>query len=237
MIKGLPPKVIIKELIEMNPQHAKFYESVKEGVIGDCAKIEMTPGNVLALTTRLGQATVSPTTLTTENISSSKIERCLELVEDLISQGEKVVIMSTFKDPVYLLEKQLKQYNPLIGTGDVDDAVVSNNIDLFMNDPKYKVLIVTSAKCGTGITLNAARYMIMLDTPWTYALTEQCEDRIHRINNTESAFIYRLICQGTIDEQVDEIVDTKRALSDFVIDNKLTESSTAILRNILLDLK
>lgn len=109
------------------------------------------------------QATVAPSILSSEDIKASKIERAIEIVEDLLAADEKVVIMSTFKEPVYLLQKALYDYNPLIGTGDIDDAQVFKNVELFQTDPKYKVFIGTASKCGTGLNLNAARYMICLD--------------------------------------------------------------------------
>ena len=230
---NLPPKNVIVELVEMNPLHSKFYENVKDGVKEECNKIELKTNNVLALTTRLRQATSCPSILTTENIPSSKIERCLDLVEEIVSQGDKVVIMSNFKEPVNQLANLLKDYNPLLGTGDLKDDIVSKNIDLFQTNDKYKVFIGTHAKMGTGVTLNAARYMILLDTPWTYAFTEQVEDRIHRVTNTEPVFIYRLICQGTIDEMVESIIETKKAFSDFIIDDKVTDDVIKILRDYI----
>ena len=233
---NLPPKNIINEVIEMNPQHNKFYENVKDGVKEECDKIELKANNVLALTTRLRQATSCPSILTTEDIPSTKLERCVDLVEEIVSQGDKVVIMSAFKEPIYKLQELLKDYNPLVGTGDVSDDIISNNIDLFQKDSEHKVFLGTHAKMGTGVTLNAARYMICIDTPWTAALQEQVEDRIHRVTNTEPVFIYRLICQGTIDELVAKIIETKKAFSDFIIDDKLDESSIEILRQYIQEL-
>ena len=236
MIKGLPPKTVIKELVEMSDKHKQFYEDVKKGVKEECDKINLNSDNVLALTTRLRQATSSPSTLTSNPIISSKVERCCDLVDEFVAQGDKVVIMSIFKDPVYVLRDMLKKYNPLIGTGDQKDDEVSKNIDLFQNDPKYKVLICTTSKCGTGLTMNAASYLIMLDTPWTEAMTSQCEDRIHRVNNTKPAFIYRLICQNTVDEVVDRIVSTKKAMSDYIVDDKADSTTLEILKNYIQDL-
>ena len=236
LLKDLPSKTVITEVLEMNDSHRKFYENIKDGIKEECDKIELKSNNVLALTTRLRQATSSPSTLTSNPIMSTKIERAVDLVEEICSRGDKVVIMSTFKDPVRELSKLLKDYHPLIGTGDMKDIEVSKNIDLFQTDDRYKVFICTSNKCGTGITLNKATYMIMLDTPWTYALTEQCEDRIHRIDSQKPVFIYRLICQGTIDEMVNNLVETKKAISDFIIDDKVDESTVSILRNYILEL-
>ena len=233
---SLPPKNIINESVEMSPTHQKFYENVKDGVKEECDKVELNANNVLALTTRLRQATSCPSILTTENIMSSKIERCLDLVEEITSQGDKVVIMSAFKEPVHQLEQLLRDYNPLIGTGDIKDDVVSKNIDLFQTEDKYKVFIGTHAKMGTGVTLNAARYMILLDCPWTAALTEQVEDRIHRVTNTEPVFIYRLICEGTIDEVVAHIIETKKAFSDYIVDDKVDEKTIDVLRQYIQEL-
>ena len=130
----------------------------------------------------------------------------------------------------------LSEYNPLLNTGDIPDDQVSKNIDLFQTDPKYKVFLGTTSKCGTGITLNAATYMICCDMPWTPALQEQVEDRINRINNTKPVCIYRLICQNTIDEVVANILDVKQAVSDYIIDDKSDAAVLNILKNYILDL-
>ena len=235
-LMDLPSKNIIDEYIEMDEKHRKFYNDVKEGVKEECDKIELNANNLLALTTRLKQATTCPSVLTTNNIESSKIERCIDLVEEIVSQGDKVVIMSTYKEPVYQLERLLKQYNPLIGTGDMKDDIVSKNIDMFQTDDTHKVFICTSAKCGTGITLNKARYMICIDQPWTYATYEQITDRIHRINNTEPVFIYNLICEDTIDVRISKILNRKKAIGEFIVDNNLDLEALKILKNYILDL-
>lgn len=233
---NLPPKNVIVQMVEMNEQHRKFYENVKDGVKEECDKIELNANNVLALTTRLRQATVCPSILTTENIVSSKIERAVDLVEEIVAQGDKVVIMSAFKEPLNQLYNLLKPYNPLLGTGDVSDDVFANNVDLFQSDDKYKIYLGTHSRSGTGITLNKARYCILLDTPWTQALTEQVEDRIHRVTNKEPVFIYRLVCQGTIDETVQKIVETKKAFSDYMIDDKLDEKTFDVLKQYIQSL-
>ena len=144
--------------------------------------------------------------------------------------------MTQFKESVYTLEKLLKHLNPLIGTGDMKDQEVSNNIDMFQKDDKHKVIICTQQKMGTGITLNRARYLIMLDAPYTDALYTQCTDRIHRINNTEAVFIYNLICANTYDEVVSAIVSRKKALSEYMIDNKDDDDTISYIRNYIKNL-
>ena len=97
----IPPKNIIKEIIELEPQHREFYENIKEGIKDEALKVDLNPNNVLALATRLRQATVCPSILTESNIISSKLKRAVELAEEIVSQGDKVVIMSVFKDGIH----------------------------------------------------------------------------------------------------------------------------------------
>lgn len=235
-LKGFPPKTIITELVELDDAHRKFYESVQNGVRDECDKVDLNRNNVLALSTRLRQAATCPSVLTSNPIASSKILRAIDLVEQICAEGEKVVIMSTFKETLNVLNESLKDYKPLMGTGDLDDATVAKNIELFQTDPNYKVFLGTTSKCGTGITLNAASYMICCDMPWTAALQEQVEDRINRIDNTKPAFIYRLICQNTIDEVVANILEVKQAFSDYIIDDKASAAVIEVLKNHILDL-
>lgn len=236
VLKDLPRKNVINEYVSLDDAHRIFYNKIREGVKDECLKINLSKNNILALTTRLRQATACPSLLTTESIKSSKIERCVDLVEQIVNSHNKVVIFSTFKEPVYQLEKLLQAYNPLIGTGDMKDEAVSINIDKFQKDDKYKVFIGTISKCGTGVTLTAASYMIMIDTPFTASSTEQAEDRIYRIGTTKPVFIYHLICEDTIDERVAKIIATKGAISDYLVDDVITNDSLNILKEYIMDL-
>ena len=224
IIKGLPEKTVIIELVEMSDEHRKFYDEIAAGVFTNADLIESKSDseddtNLLALSTRLRQATSCPEALSTTAATSSKVDRCIELVEDLISQGEKVVIFSSFKSTVYTIGERLKEYHPLINTGDINDSIVSENFDKFQTNPDYKIFIGTYDKVGTGGTLNAASYMICVDTPYTYSLFAQGTDRIHRVNNTRPAFITVLACQDTFDQRVLRLINTKKDLSDYVVDD------------------
>ena len=236
VLKDLPKKNVINEYVSLDDPHRSFYNKIRKGVKDECLKIDLNKNNILALTTRLRQATACPSLLTTEDVKSSKIERCVDLVEQIVNSHNKVVIFSTFKEPVYQLEKLLRVYNPLIGTGDMKDEDVSINIDKFQKDDKYKVFIGTISKCGTGVTLTAASYMIMIDTPFTASSTEQAEDRIYRIGTTKPVFIYHLICEDTIDERVAKIIATKGAMSDYLVDDVITNDSLNILKEYIMDL-
>lgn len=235
----MPPKTITYELVEMSDEHRKFYEAIKEGVKEEADRVELKAGNLLALTTRLRQATACPGILTSQPILSSKIERCVDIVRDLVGEGEKVVILSTFKEPVYELAKLLEDLGPTVNTGDQDDSEVRRNMDAFQTDPKQFVFIGTHGKCGTGWTLNAASYMICLDSPWTWSSLSQSADRIWRVTNTRPAIIKILGCPDTIDDRVWDVVEAKKDLADYVIDGKENELSISLqneMRRILREL-
>lgn len=236
ILPDLPEKTIIKELVTLSDEHRKFYNDVKKGVKEECDKINLNTSNLLSLVTRLRQATACPQILTTSNIRSSKLDRCVELVEDLIGKGEKVVVFSTFKESVRYLAEYLNEYDPLICTGDSSEVDISNNVDLFQKDPSKKLIIATHQKMGTGITLNAASYMIFIDTPFNASEFNQSCDRIYRIGTKRPVFIYSLVCEGTIDERVAQIISKKQAISDYIIDDRLTNDSLNILKDYILDL-
>ena len=233
----MPKKIVNYELVEMSDAHRKFYEAVKEGVKEEADKINLNSSNLLALTTRLRQATADPGILTTQPIESSKIERAVEIVEDLIDQGEKVVVLSTFKDPINRLASSLKKYKPLIATGDLTDQACFYNMQQFQEKADAKLFLGTHSKCGTGFTLNAAMYCVMLDTPWTDAGFSQSADRIWRVNNTRPAIITVLACTDSIDERVRTIVEEKKDLADYVVDGKETSVSPGLRDELMSIIK
>ena len=235
-ILKLPPKNVINEYVDMNDAQQIFYDNIKQGVIDQVDKVHMSTANLLAMVSRLRQATACPSILTTEPIISAKVERAVDLAEQIVSSGEKVVIFSTFKETVKQLAEQLKHLGIVLGTGDNDDSEIEEAKQAFQNDSNTRVFIGTTSKCGTGITLNAASYMIFIDHPWTAAGCEQAEDRIHRIGTSDSVFIYRLIARDTIDERVLELVNDKRALSSYIIDDAIPPEYVDSLRKYISEL-
>ena len=237
----MPPKTVTIEVLEPEEDQRKFYEAIKEGVKEEADKIELKTSSLLALTTRLRQASACPSLLTTQKVSSCKVDRCVELIQELTSQGEKVVVLSVFKETINELATKLDQFHYSINTGDVPDAVVARNVSKFQDDPTEQVFIGTWGKVGTGWTLNASSYLICLDTPYTAAMFDQGTDRIWRVNNTRPAFITVLICSDTIDERVQQIIETKKELGEYLVDgvefsntnnSRLDDELRAILRDL-----
>jgi SNF2 family DNA or RNA helicase len=237
----MPPKTVTLEVLELDDIQRKFYEAIKEGVKEEADKIELKSANLLALTTRLRQATACPGLLTTQKVESVKVNRCVEYIEELTSQGEKVVVLSVFKETINDLAAKLGQFRFSVNTGDTPDAIVASNVNRFQEDPNEQVFIGTWGKVGTGWTLNAASYLICLDTPYTAAMFDQGTDRIWRVNNDRPAFITVLLCGDTIDERVQQIIETKKELGEYLVDgvdfnNQNNSRLDDALREIIRDL-
>lgn len=233
---NLPEKTVINELIEMNPIQQTFYENIVRGIVDDIDKVTMSTNSLLSNIARLRQATVCPSILTSENIPSAKMERCMDLVHQIISNGEKVVVFSTFKESLNVMKQYLDIYNPLLCTGDVTDDIISENVDKFQTNDSYKIMLATWSKMGTGMTLTAANNVIFLDCAWTSAMNEQAEDRCYRIGSNKPVFIYYLWTNDTIDLRVKELNEDKSLMFDYMIDNQASSKLISRLKNIILDL-
>ncbi len=232
-ILDLPPKMQIVEYVDMEPDQAQFYENIKQGIRDQVDKVKLNTTSLLALLTRLRQATSSPSILTTEKISCAKIERAVDLAEQIIANNEKVVIFSSFKEVTSNLAELLKSYNPLVCTGDSSDEYINDCKDKFQQDDIHQVFIATWQKMGTGLTLNRSSNVIFVDTPYTAADKLQAEDRCHRIGTKQTVNIYTLITAGTVDERVQQIISKKEALSDYLVDGQITQEGLKSLKQYI----
>lgn len=221
----LPEKTIIDEYVDMNDNQSTFYENLVRGEVSQVDLVHISTASLLAMITRFRQATACPSILTSDDIKSSKIERACDIAEQIVSNNQKVVIFSTFKDTCDVIYDKLKDFGCVVCTGDTKDDIITKNIKDFQENPNCRVFIGTWQKCGTGITLTSANNMIFLDTPWTDGVYKQAQDRIHRIGSTSNVTIYNLICKDTIDERVHEIVSDKSAIADYIIDDVVTDKS------------
>ena len=232
----LPLLSIYDEYVAMDNDQEKLYNQIKQGVKESCDKINLTTSNILAQTTRLRQCTSCPSALTTENIISSKIERACDLVSQIVSNGNKVVIFSMFKETINTLYQELQEYNPLIATGDIKDDIISKRVDIFQQEDYNKVMLATIQKMGTGITLTKANYVIFIDLPFTNAVYTQAYSRCYRIGSTKPVFVYNLICPNTMDEVILKLISVKQSFSDYIVDDKLSNEGYEILKSYIANL-
>ena len=219
-VLDLPEKIYIQEVVEMSTSQALIYKEVSEELKANIDKIKIS-SNPLAQLIRLRQATGYTGILSNTIQQSAKLDRLEELVEEIAENGQKCIIFSNWTDMTEPTYKRLKKYNPAIVTGETKDRVAEQ--DKFMNDPSCKCIIGTIGAMGTGLTLTAASTVIFLDIPWNRANKEQAEDRAHRIGTKTNITIITLVCKGTIDERIEELVYSKGAMSDMLVDGKQPE--------------
>lgn len=227
-VLDLPPKIRYDEYINNTPYQDKLYTIVLANLRGMLSSIALSP-NPLAQLMRLRQVNGSPEILDPElkvdktYIShNAKMQRLIELVDEIIDRGEKVIIFSNWVEPLRTIYKILSEnYKICSFTGTMTSQDRQKHKEVFMNNPEYKILLGTIGAAGTTHTFTASNNIIFYDEPWAPSDKQQAEDRIYRIGTTKSVNIYTLISRNTVDEKVHDILYRKSTMSDLLIDNKL----------------
>ncbi|RPB07924.1 hypothetical protein P167DRAFT_529339 [Morchella conica CCBAS932] len=160
-------------------------------------------------------------------LASSKFILLDKLIDELcLRRGQKVLLFSGFTKMLDICE-DLMQLKGGDGTkfkyGRLDGMTARARrnlaIRLFNNDPDYKVMLISTRAGGLGINLASASNVVMLDSDWNPQADLQAQARAHRIGQTQEVTVYRLITQGTVEEQMMGRIRKKLYLSA-----KVTES-------------
>jgi len=155
-----------------------------------------------------------------------KMEEVQEQIDEVIDAGEKIVVFIHQK----VIAASLRAYYPhaVTVTGGDSGEERQANIDKFQNDPNCKLIICSIKAAGVGITLTAASRVLFVELPWHAADVEQCEDRCHRIGQKDSVQCTYVLGKDTIDEQIYEIIERKRAIASTVTGTE-DETNTEII--------
>lgn len=231
-VLDLPEKLYRNEYVEMNEKQRGIYEEARKWVLENIDMIKQSP-NPLSQLLRMRQATGATSILSSEINESCKLDRLEELVDEISRNDKKCIVFSNWTSMTDLIVQRLKKYNPAVITGEVDSNTRNEERDRFQNDKNCKVCVGTIGALGTGFTLTAATYAIFTDLPWNKGTLTQCEDRIHRISTKENVTIIKLICKNTIDEKINQLVEDKGTMSDYIIDDKPLDKEKVL--NFLLE--
>lgn len=227
-VLDLPEKIRKYEYVDMTPKQAQIYKEVYAGIMSELNQIKFS-NNPLAMMIRLRQATGWTGILSQTVQESAKMDRMVELIEEISASGQKAIVFSNWESMTEIAREKLKSYNPAYITGNTKADDRMNEVTSFQNDKNCKVIIGTIGAMGTGLTLTAAQNVIFLDSPWNMALKAQAEDRAHRIGTKGTVSVITLCCRDTIDERIEEIVQKKGEISDALIDGKLSVSDIDFL--------
>lgn len=220
-VLDLPEKIRKIEYVDMTPKQNQIYKEVYNGVMSDLQKIKFS-NNPLSMMIRLRQATGWTGIISDKVQESAKMERMIELVQEIVESGQKAIIFSNWESMTEVAREKLKSYNPAYITGATKADERMKEVDRFQTDDKCRVIIGTIGAMGTGLTLTAAQNVIFLDSPWNMALKAQAEDRAHRIGTKGTVNIITLVCKNTIDERIEQLVEKKGQIADALVDGKIS---------------
>lgn len=149
-----------------------------------------------------------------------KFQRCLELTEEAVISGRKVVIFVNSRRMTVLLHRAIKKFtNAVRYIGGLTDEVRERRREKFNHHPNCMVIIANSAG-STGLNLQSGRVLINYDLPHTPAEWQQRKYRIRRLDSThDKVYIINLINRGLVDEEMREKLDEKQASFDGTIEN------------------
>jgi SNF2 family DNA or RNA helicase len=212
ILKHLPPKTYTAIPIELTPVEMREYNKIKKGIKEEHEQDVPEEDNRMNHLTRIQKLK--------QFTSEIKMKRAFEFIQDIVDGDEKVVVFSQYKDVSYKVAERFGDA-AVVFNGDINANKKDEAVESFMNDDNVKVFSGTIGAAGVGITLTSASISIFIDQPWTPADREQAEDRIHRASSTaDKVQIIRLICQDTIDEDIDKLLNQKSSILSKVLDGK-----------------
>ena len=193
-VLDLPPKIQYTEYIENTPYQNKLYNAIQNEIKEERKHNPLLKTTGAELLLRLRQVNGSPelvdTSLSVESnylSKNAKLSRLLELIDDIVANGEKVVIFSNWVKPLSTLYKFIsKKHKTCCYLGTMKPEVREKHKLAFISNPEYSVMLGTVGALGTSHTLTVARNIIFYDEPWNPADREQCEDRCHRPGTSQS---------------------------------------------------
>ena len=176
----------------------------------------------LALLTRLRQVCCDPDLLPwlqSPLTDSGKLQLLMEKLSEVVGSGHKVVIFSQFVTLLDRVRAALEANYPDLARYEITGMTLDRQkpVQQFQTAEGAAVMLVSLKAAGTGITLHAADYVFLLDPWWNPAVEDQAIDRVHRIGQTNTVFVYRMVTAGTIEERIQALKAEKRALFDQVV--------------------
>ena len=223
----LPQKVEMELLCPLTEvQRAEYAKICAEGLdrLGDdvSAALREKSFGFLALLTRLRQVCCDPDLLPWMNsplADSGKINLLVEKLAEVIASGHKVVIFSQFVMLLDRVRQALAENFPELPRYELTGVTLDRlkPVHSFQHAKGAAVMLVSLKAAGTGITLHAADYVFLLDPWWNPAVEAQAVDRVHRIGQKSTVFVYRMVTAGTIEERIQALQASKKDLFDRIV--------------------
>jgi SNF2 family DNA or RNA helicase len=243
----LPQKMEMKVFCNLTREQAGLYEAVVQEVL---ARIEGSDGIqrrglILAALTRLKQICNHPAHFLADDSSlphrSGKCERLVEMLEEVLAEGDHALIFTQYRQMGTLLHKLITttfDREALFLHGGTPRAQRDAIVERFQRGrPDAPILILSLKAGGFGLNLTAANHVFHFDRWWNPAVEDQATDRTHRIGQNRAVQVHKFVCIGTLEERIDAMLANKRTLAETIIgsgEQWITELSTAQLRELFI---
>lgn len=227
--KNLPPKTEQVLFCELDEQHQREYDALKDHFRKQLDDATPTGSSMDALTAllKLRQCACHPA-LVFQNRNhdvSAKVDTLLEHIQQLVSQNHKVLVFSQFTSLLKIVSDTLCEQNLQFAYLDGQTQNRSDVVNQFQNDANTHVFLISLKAGGVGLNLTAADYVFILDPWWNPAAEAQAIDRAYRIGQTKPVFAYKLITKNTIEEKVLQLQERKRHLANTFLKDTPTPTS------------
>ncbi len=256
IIKDLPDKVEHKQYCNLTKEQASLYEVVVKEVEGQIEGAEgiQRKGLILSTLLKLKQICNHPAQFLQDGSDfsperSHKLQRLSEMIEEVMAEGESLLVFTQFAEIGGALEKYLKQtlhYNTYYIHGGTPRPKREKMIAEFQDAETEPSVFILSIKAGgVGITLTKANHVFHFDRWWNPAVEDQATDRAFRIGQKKNVFVHKFLALGTLEERIDQMIEDKKKLSAAIVgadeswltelDNESFKKLIALNKNAILE--
>ncbi|MCO7127284.1 DEAD/DEAH box helicase [Sporolactobacillus shoreicorticis] len=247
IIRDLPEKVEATRICNLTKNQASLYQSIVNRLKKNVAETGgiQRKGLILSTLTKLKQVCDHPSLVSDPSAagdwSSGKLDLLFQILDPLFEQDEKVLLFTQYVKMGKLLLEEVQRKYPDAAVFFLNGALNAEQrqkmIDKFQSPNHKKTLFILSLKAGgVGINLTEAGYVIHYDRWWNPAVEEQATDRAYRIGQEHNVYVYKLICEGTLEERIDRLIERKKSLQKQILsggESWLTEMSDQELLNLI----
>lgn len=223
VLTDLPEKTIITQWCDMSEPQQQFYRDIRNSYrdkfIENTDKKEQVNAMILLEgLLRMRQSANHPV-LVKDNYAedSGKFDSVCRMLEDVVSQGDKVLVFSSFVEHLKLYKNHLDAHGILYCYLDGSTQDRQLEVEKFQHDSKYQVFLLSLKAGGVGLNLTSASYVFLLDPWWNPAAEAQAYDRAHRIGQKNNVFVYKFITKNSIEEKILKLQQKKLQLFDTMI--------------------
>ncbi|MFD3642781.1 DEAD/DEAH box helicase [Streptomyces griseus] len=240
----LPPKTETDHPVSLTREQATLYEAAVRETMAQIEAAEgiARRGLVMKLLTSLKQICNHPAQYLKEEPTrltgrSGKLALLDELLDTILSEDGSVLIFTQYVTMAKLLSAHLasRAIPSQLLHGGTPVAERERMVDRFQS-AEVPVFLLSLKAAGTGLNLTRAAHVVHFDRWWNPAVEEQATDRAYRIGQTQPVQVHRIIAEGTVEDRIAELLESKRVLADAVLgsgESALTELSDRDLADLV----